>query len=190
MIFLIKHRWWLALIVTLIWACANWRLDAWHHLAGGPFAVPWQIVWGVGGACAALAINGVLHEILKRVSGATYLVRFQRYGDEILNGMHWPEYAVGGLMAAVAEEPFFRGVVLRQIDSPLLGIAVAAVIFALCHWVRLRYFRFWLWALWEGVLFGILMVVTGSLLVPMIAHGLHDVVAYRVFQLLLRDKRG
>ena len=92
-------------------------------------------------------------------------------------------------MAALAEEPFFRGFVLRNFDNPAAVIAVAALLFAIFHWLRSSYLGFWLWAIWEGVFFGILLVLTGSLLVPMIAHGFHDVVAYRVFQVLVgKDK--
>ena len=68
-----------------------------------------------------------------------------------------------------------------RVDGTVVEVAVPAFIFAACHWLRARYFGFWLWALWEGLLFGMLMVITDSLLVPMIAHGIHDVVAYRVF---------
>lgn len=80
---------------------------------------------------------------------------FQRYGDEILDGMRWPAFLCGGLMAALAEEPFFRGVLSRWFEPP--------------------------------VLFGILLVLTGSLCVPMIAHGVYDVAAYRNFHSLRRS---
>ena len=40
--------------------------------------------------------------------------------------------------------------------------------------------------MWEGIFFGLLFVFTRSLLVPVIAHGVHDVVAYRVLQALVR----
>ena len=188
MIFLIKHRWWLSLIVTLCCAGATWALGGWRDLATGRWGVQWQIALGLAGCALALAINGVLHEALKQIVGPGYVRRFQRYGRHILDGMGWPAYVAGGLMAALAEEPFFRGVLLRAFEQPLIGIAVAALAFALCHWLRLRYWGFWLWAMWEGVLFGILLVVTGSLLVVIIAHGLHDVVAYRLFARLVRDR--
>ena len=70
-----------------------------------------------------------------------------------------------------------------------MGITVSAVIFAPGHWLRPRHFGVWLWAMWEGVLFGVLLVATGSLLVPMIAHGLHAVTAYRVFAALIRKNK-
>ncbi len=182
MIFRIKHCWWLALLVTLVWSGFNALVGGWRQLAGDELSLVWQVVLGLVGGGSALLINGVLHEVLKRSLGHAYMAAFKRYAREILDGMAWPAYLAGGLMAALAEEPFFRGFVLRSFDHSAVGIAVAALLFAICHWLRLSYLGFWLWAMWEGIFFGILLVLTGSLLVPMIAHGLHDVVAYRVFQ--------
>lgn len=184
MIFRIKHSWRLTLVVTGLWAAVNIRLGAWDGL--GETAGFTVLAWGVGGALAALLINGALHELLKRVAGDSYRRAFESYGAEILDGMRWPAYITGGLMAAVAEEPFFRGLVLPAVEHPIAGVAVSALLFAACHWLRARYFGFWFWALWEGVLFGILMVATDCLLVPVIAHGIHDAVAYRVFDGMIR----
>ena len=189
MIFRIKHCWWLALLVTLAWSGLNALIGGWRDLVRDELSLVWQMTLGLVGGASALLINGVLHEALKRSLGHGYMAAFERYAVEIMDGMAWPAYVAGGLMAALAEEPFFRGFVLRSFDNPAAGIAVAALLFAIFHWLRLSYLGFWLWAIWEGVFFGILLVLTGSLLVPMIAHGFHDVVAYRVFQVLVgKDK--
>ncbi len=189
MIFRIKHCWWLTLLVALVWSGLNVPIGGWRDLVGDELSLRWQIALGLAGAASALLINGVLHEVLKRSLGHSYVAAFERYAGEILDDMSWPAYLAGGLMAAAAEEPFFRGVVLRSFDNAGVGIVVAAVLFASFHWLRLEYLGFWLWAIWEGVFFGILLVLTGSLLVPMIAHGVHDVVAYRVFQELVRKDK-
>ncbi len=185
MIFRIKHCWWLALLVALAWSGLNVPIGGWRDLVGDELSLRWQIALGLLGGVSALLINGVLHEVLKRSLGHNYVVAFEGYAREILDGMAWPAYLAGGLMAALAEEPFFRGFVLRSFDNAAAGIGVAALLFAIFHWLRLSYLGFWLWAMWEGIFFGILLVLTGSLLVPMIAHGFHDVVAYRVFQELV-----
>jgi hypothetical protein len=186
MIFRIKHHWYLALAAAIAGALAAWGLGGWEKLTAGSWSLPWQVAFGIGGGLLALAINGVLHEVFKRTLGERYLKAFAPYARDILGPMRWPEYILGGVMAAIAEEPLFRGALLWAVPHPAAGIAVAALVFAACHWLRPRYLGFWFWALWEGVLFGILMVATGSLLVPMIAHGLHDLAAYRVFQTLVR----
>ena len=185
MIFHIKHHWRLTLGVTAATGMTCAALGAFDQFTEGGRPL-WQLVLlGAAGGAGAMLFNGAVHEVLKRTLGRRYVERFRDYGRRILNGMGWREYAAGGLMAAAAEEPLFRGLLLAAFDSPALGIAVAAVVFALCHWMQARYFGFWLWAMAEGVLFGVLMVVTGSLLVPMIAHGRQDLFAYRVMAALV-----
>lgn len=188
MIFLIKHRWWASLGVAALLAAAAWGLGGFDHIMGDRHTPGMLVALGAAGALAALVINLLLHETFKRAIGPSYIAAFEAYGRDILNGMRWPEYVAGGVLAAVGEEPLFRGVVLRLFDSPVVGIGVAALLFALCHWMKRRHFGFWLWALWEGVLLGILLVATGSLLVPIIAHGLHDLAAYIAFnRIVARD---
>ena len=91
-------------------------------------------------------------------------------------------------MASLAEEPLFRGTLLVAIDHGILGVMITSLLFAACHWLRPKFLLFWFWAMLEGIWFGLLMVATGSLLIPMIAHGLHDIVGYRVFQAMIRDR--
>jgi len=192
-IFRIKHYWPLAFAVTLAGLAAAWALRAQDAIPSERFSYLWLVGIGLAGGVCALIINGILHEILKKVIGKRYLVAFEPYGKTVLDGMHWPAYLTGGLMAAFAEEPIFRGLLLplvqRQTGSAVAAILIAAAVFAACHWLCTRYLPFWFWAMWEGVVFGILTVWTGSILPAMIAHGLHDVVAYRIFASLLRDGR-
>ena len=186
MIFLIKQRWLVTIVVTAGWAGVNSLLGGWDDITGGRLTISAQITWGFGGAGVALCVNGMLHEALKRLAGKPYLVRFNGYATDILDGMRWPHWVLGGLMAALAEETFFRGVIMRLFETPAAAITIASLLFALCHWLRSRYFGFWFWAMWEGVLFSLLFVATGSLMVPMIAHGVHDIAAYGVLTALVR----
>lgn len=188
MIFLIKHRWWASLVVAAVLALLAWALGGYDQVLSDRLTLGAQIALGVGGALLALLINLLLHETFKRTIGPGYIAAFEAYGRDILDDMSWPDYAAGGLLAAVGEEPLFRGVVLRAFEAPALGIFIAALLFALCHWIRRRHFGFWLWAMWEGVLLGILLVATGSLLVVIIAHGLHDVAAYIAFDRIVSRK--
>ena len=189
MIFKLKHSAVIALIVTLVWATAGYALGGWRDMINSEYPVALQVLFGLAGGGLALALNGVLHAVFSKALGDRYERAFQRYGREILKEMRWPEYIMGGLMAALAEEPFFRGVLLRAFDSPVLGISFAALAFALCHWLRFKYFGFWIWALWEWILFGLLLVLSNSLLVPMIAHGVHDVAAYSAIATILRKEQ-
>ena len=189
MLFHLKHRWRVALLATGVGVLLSWWLGAFSHLTAGPWPLSHQIGLGLLAGMLSLGCDGVLHEICKRTLGQTYREVFHRYGCTVLGAMRWPEYITGGLMAALAEEPLFRGTLLLAIDRSALGVVITALVFAACHWLRREFLLFWFWAMLEGIWFGLLMVSTGSLLAPMIAHGLHDVVGYRVFQTMIRDRK-
>lgn len=189
MIFRIKHHWPWSLVVTLVVAAACVPLGGWDHLLNPSWPLPWQIFIGVLCGGLTIVIDGVLHTTLTYTIGEPYLQAFHRHGEAVLGPMQWPEYVLAGIMAAFAEEPLFRGIVLHLFENPIVGVLVASLVFAACHWLRREFFPFWIWAMGEGLLFGILMVTTGSLLVPMIAHGIHDTVGYRVFQSIIRERQ-
>ena len=188
MFFYLKHRWQIALIATGVGGLLSWWFGAFTHLTAGPWPLSAQIGIGLVAGILSLVFDGALHEIFKRTLGQTYLAGFHRYGRVVLGRMRWPEYITGGLMAALAEEPLFRGTLLMAIDRGILGVVITGLLFAACHWLRRGFLLFWFWAMLEGIWFGLLMVGTGSLLIPMIAHGLHDIVGYRVFQAMIRDR--
>ena len=188
MFFYLKHRWQIALLATGVGGLLSWQFDAFTHLTASPWSLSVQIGIGLVAGILSLVFDGVLHEIFKWTLGQTYLEAFNRHGRVVLGRMRWPEYITGGLMAALAEEPLFRGALLVVIDRGILGVVITALLFAACHWLRREFLLFWLWAMLEGMWFGLLMVGTGSLLIPMITHGLHDIVGYRVFQAMIRDR--
>ncbi len=81
------------------------------------------------------------------------------------------------LMAGVAEEALFRGVVqggLTGVTGWLPALLIASVLFGVVHWLT------GLYALLAGVVglyLGGLYLLTGNLLVPIVVHALYDIVA-------------
>jgi membrane protease YdiL (CAAX protease family) len=99
----------------------------------------------------------------------------------------FPVIVVAGLLAG-AEELVFRGLVLEGMLatypglSPWIAIAVSAVLFGLCHAMPAPVsWPFTVWAVWEGMLLGVVYVLSGSLLACVIAHAVHDVVGFGLF---------
>ncbi|MEP6689397.1 MAG: CPBP family intramembrane glutamic endopeptidase [Gemmatimonadales bacterium] len=94
---------------------------------------------------------------------------------------------VVALLAGLGEEALFRGVLQPALAAhlPLVAaVAVTATLFGLAHWITPTY------AVLAGIVgayLGWLLVVSGNLLVPVVAHALYDVVA---LALLVRVKPG
>ena len=84
-----------------------------------------------------------------------------------------------GVASAASEELFFRGLLATS-----LGLVASSVAFGLLHQVRGP--ARWMWAAWAtimGFLFGALLLATGSLVGPIVAHAAINVANLR----FLRD---
>jgi membrane protease YdiL (CAAX protease family) len=80
-------------------------------------------------------------------------------------------------MAGIGEEALFRGVIQAGLAERLPGwiaVGIGAFLFGAAHWLTLSYA---LLAGMIGVYLGAVFLLTGNLLVPIVAHGLYDVVA-------------
>lgn len=129
--------------------------------------------------------DALLHLLLWGIGWAGYLARYRALVFHF-QPQGVPEILASGLLAA-SEEWVFRGVLLAWLLQGLgwpapAGIAVAALAFGLSHVIRERQLApFAIWAVWEGILLGTVYVQSGSLLVVMVVHGLHDTLGYLLF---------
>jgi len=94
----------------------------------------------------------------------------------------------GGLLAA-GEEMFFRGVILQYLIQALgvdiyYAVIISAAVFAVFHILRdKRLALFSLWAFWEGVALGAVYIYSGSLIVTMAVHAIHDIAGFTLFSI-------
>lgn len=118
------------------------------------------------------------------------LRRIERFSRRILAPMFSPcsvaELTLVAVMAGVGEEMFFRGFLqgfLAQHIGAWWALALASVLFGLLHTITPAYA---LMAALMGAYLGWLWMLTGDLLVPIIAHAVYDlaalVVLTRTFQ--------
>ena len=134
------------------------------------------IAWGV---LATLPLVGLLLVIERYPIGP--LRGLKRVVDETLVPLfancRWWHLAVVAAMAGLGEELLFRGL-LQQSLVGYVGVwpavLIAALVFGLAHPISKTYV---VTATTIGVYLGWLLVATGNLLVPIIAHGLYDFVA-------------
>lgn len=124
---------------------------------------------------------------------ALFLAWFMRTGNETLSEFRraqikffaeigfeftWPRIAVLAFCAGVFEELLFRGLFQTWATGAIslpAALILTNIAFGVVH------MRTWLYAVIAGLVglyLGILFAATGNLLVPMIAHGLYDLVAF------------
>jgi membrane protease YdiL (CAAX protease family) len=75
-------------------------------------------------------------------------------------------------IAGLGEELLFRGVL-----QPLVGLPAASLVFGAVHVGGRGFLGYGIWAACIGALFGWLMVETGGLLAPIVAHAVYDALA-------------
>jgi uncharacterized protein len=136
----------------------------------------------VVGAAGALPMLGLLLWCLRTTWGP--MRRLVALVEERL-GPYLANAAAGGivllaLLAGVGEELLFRGVIQVWLAerAPLwLAVAGASLLFGVGHWLSASYAVL---ASLIGAYLGILFLLSGNLLAPMVAHAAYDVVALLV----------
>lgn len=99
---------------------------------------------------------------------------------ETLLGFPWWGIPVLAISSGVVEEVLFRGAIFSIVEE-LGGTATAAVLtslfFGSCHGFFIRGFRAWsMFALGAGLVLAIVKVQTGSLLAPIVAHTVVNII--------------
>lgn len=152
----------------------------------------WQLrpVWLIGGLALVVASDGLLHGTLWFLFRRRYLARYHTLAH-YFSPQGAPEIVAGGLLAA-GEELFFRGVLLQGIATQAewrtsVALFLSALAFALFHLIpRPALAPFALWAFWEGLLLGVVYLMSGSILTAALVHALHDVGGFALFSLQRR----
>ncbi len=75
-----------------------------------------------------------------------------------------------GLLPGLSEELLFRGVLLPAIGLNATGLIVSSACFGVLHMSSLRQWPYAVWAIAIGFVLGGSALVTGNLLVPIVAH--------------------
>jgi membrane protease YdiL (CAAX protease family) len=154
----------------LIIACvAGWA-------AGVPLTVGpvWDgLLWGSAAAVVLAASN----LWLLRARGSRWPGDALRYVCRVIvrplfEHVSPAQIAAISVLAGVSEELLFRGVL-----QPLVGLPAASVVFGAVHVGGRAFIGYGVWAACIGGVFGWLMVQTGGLLAPIVAHAVYDALA-------------
>jgi membrane protease YdiL (CAAX protease family) len=188
LIFRIKLHWWSSLLATSLMLLAAWWLGGLERFWGRTDSITQALGLGVIAGIGCGLINLFVHRCLLYCSKpGSYARQFEKFAIDVIGRMSPIDAVAGGIMACLGEEPLFRGVLVPACGPPAVGVTVAAIVFGLAHYLRREYLGFLVWGICEGLLFGTLFVLTDSIVVPAIAHGLFDTVGFLYFE-RLRDQ--
>jgi membrane protease YdiL (CAAX protease family) len=113
---------------------------------------------------------------LRQVRELTTQVILQMFG-----GASVAQLAVVSIAAGFGEEMLFRGLVQAGVSRMIGGemgiwiaLIAASALFGVCHWLNTTYA---ILAMLAGVYFGVLLILTGNILTPIVAHAAYDFLA-------------
>lgn len=144
--------------------------------AGLPLSIGDPVVgvaWGVFAAVALAAINLVF----LRTHGSGWPGGALRHVCRVIvrplfEHVHLWHILLISVLAGLGEELLFRGVL-----QPIIGLPLASLVFGAVHVGGRGFVGYGVWAACIGALFGWLMVFTGGLLAPIVAHAVYDALA-------------
>ncbi|WP_254721816.1 CPBP family intramembrane glutamic endopeptidase [Kovacikia minuta] len=118
---------------------------------------------GLGGAIT-IASSAVYYTWFAYRQSADY------YLELVLKPLIWLDVIWLGLLPGLSEELLFRGVMLPTFGMDTTGVIFSSLCFGVLHLSNLKQWPYVVWATVVGMALGASAVVTGNLLVPIIAH--------------------
>jgi uncharacterized protein len=104
-----------------------------------------------------------------------------RIALQMFQGASVLQLAIVSIAAGVGEELLFRGLMQAGLEkllegwyAPWIALAASATLFGICHWLNRTYA---ILAVLAGAYFGVLLIISGSLLTPIVAHAAYDLLA-------------
>jgi uncharacterized protein len=129
-------------------------------------------LWGIGVAVVISAASSIIYRLWSayRRSADVYL-------ELVIAPLVWPDLIWLGLLPGLSEELLFRGVMLPALGQDLTAVILSSLLFGILHLSGLQQWPYVVWATIVGFVLGYSALVTGNLLVPVIAHILTNLVS-------------
>lgn len=154
----------------------------WQFLAGMAL-FPLQMTGGAIalGVAAAAAITLISHGAYRLWPG--YRSSADRYLQLVLSPLVLPDLIWLGLLPGLSEELLFRGVMLPAWGANWLAVVATSCVFGLLHLNGLQQWPYAVWAAIVGAMLGAVALLTGNLLVPVVAHIGTNILAGAIWKL-------
>jgi membrane protease YdiL (CAAX protease family) len=130
-----------------------------------------SIILGIIMGGVVLASSGIFYLIDSFVFNLKMKNIIEKMIYPIFSKVTFPEIIMMAVMSGIAEEFFFRGILMKE-----FGIIIASVIFGALHTSSRDTWFMGFWSALAGVFFCILYLKTGNLFVPMLAHAVNNFV--------------
>lgn len=107
----------------------------------------------------------------------------QYYLELVLKPLAIPDTLWLGLLPGLSEELLFRGVMIPALGSGMIAVVVSSILFGVLHLGGIQQWPYGLWATLVGFVLGFIMITTGNLLIPIVAHIFTNFVSSLIWKL-------
>ncbi|WP_427161863.1 CPBP family intramembrane glutamic endopeptidase [Aliinostoc sp. HNIBRCY26] len=149
----------------LLWTIArvwlyfgNFLLFEWH-------LYPRDLLLGLGIGLFITGLSGLAYRVWPQ-----YRYSADYYLEMVLKPLAWPDLIWLGLLPGLSEELLFRGVMLPALGLDHLAVIGSSVCFGILHLSGYQQWPYVVWATIIGIILGYSALLTGNLLVPIVAH--------------------
>lgn len=120
---------------------------------------------GVGLGLGITAASSLLYQIW-----SAYRQSADYYLELVIKPLALPDLIWLGLLPGLSEELLFRGVMLPALGLTWFGLALSSLCFGVLHFSGSQQWSYVIWATLIGSLLGYSAILSGNLLVPIVAH--------------------
>ena len=99
------------------------------------------------------------------------------YLELVIKPLEWTDLIWLGLLPGLSEELLFRGVMLPALGLNLVAVFVSSVLFGVLHLSGNGQWPYVVWATIVGFALGYCALITGNLVVPVVAHIITNLVS-------------
>ena len=105
------------------------------------------------------------------------------YLEMVIRPLVWPDLIWLGLLPGLSEELLFRGVMIPALGFDLVAVIVSSLVFGVLHLSGLQQWPYVVWATVVGFALGYTALMTGNLLIPIVAHILTNLISSSLWKL-------
>ena len=144
-----------------------------------PLQGTWMnLAWGI-----ALGFGITLASALVYQIWPSYRIAANQYLMIVLKPLIWADLIWLGLLPGLSEELLFRGVMLAALGLNLTAVLISSLCFGVLHLGGRQQWPYVVWATAVGILFGYTALVTQTLLIPVVAHIVTNLLAGIIWKL-------
>ncbi|WP_019508955.1 CPBP family intramembrane glutamic endopeptidase [Pleurocapsa sp. PCC 7319] len=142
------------------------------------------LLWSFGLALGISVTSGIVYRLWPayRRSAEVYL-------ELVIKPLIWTDLIWLGLLPGLSEELLFRGVMLPALGLNMAAVIVSSVLFGILHLSGSGQWPYVIWATVVGFALGYCALVTGNLVVPVIAHVITNLVSSSLWKINNRQKQ-